>query len=189
MKRLALAKLVKQRLRKDDLVVCGLGATEAAFKEAAPEDPTGPRTYYASDPMGIWASLALGLALARPKQRVTLLAGDGDLLMNLQVLATIATAPVPNYRIVVFHNGAYSSTGGQPLAGKPAFAAIAQGAGIGWAMEARSEEETAKRLDELYARPGPALLDVWLEDEPCPTSPPGPLSQVEVRTLFMRDIS
>ena len=86
MKRLALAKMVKQRLRKDDLVVCGLGATEAAFKEAAPVNPT----YYASDPMGIWASLALGLALARPKQRVTLLAGVGDLLMNLQVLATIA---------------------------------------------------------------------------------------------------
>lgn len=185
MKRLALAKLVKQRLRKDDLVVCGLGATEAAFKEAAPTNPT----YYASDPMGLWASIALGLALARPKHRVTLLAGDGDLLMNLQVLATIATAPVPNFRIVVFHNGAYSSTGGQPLAGKPAFATIAQGAGFGWAMEARSEAEAAQRLDEIYARPGPALLDVWLEDEPCPTSPPGPLSQVEVRTLFMRDIS
>ena len=185
MKRLALAKLVKQRLRKDDLVVCGLGATEAAFKEAAPANPT----YYASDPMGIWASLALGLALARPKQRVTLLAGDGDLLMNLQVLATIASAPVPNYRIVVFHNGAYSSTGGQPLAGKPAFATIAQGAGFGWAMEARGEDDAAKRLDERYARPGPALLDVWLEDEPCPTAPPGPLSQAEVRTLFMRDIS
>jgi thiamine pyrophosphate-dependent acetolactate synthase large subunit-like protein len=185
MKRLALAKLVKQRLRKDDLVVCGLGATEAAFKEAAPVNPT----YYASDPMGIWASLALGLALARPKQRVTLLAGDGDLLMNLQVLATIATAPVPNYRIVVFHNGAYSSTGGQPLAGKLSFSGVANSVGFGWAHEARTEDDTGKKLDELYARPGPALLDVWLEDEPCPTAPPGPLSQVEVRTLFMRDIS
>jgi hypothetical protein len=30
---------------------------------------------------------------------------------------------------------------------------------------------------------------VWLEDEPAPAEPPGPLSQVEVRTLFMRDIS
>ncbi|HVJ10716.1 MAG TPA: thiamine pyrophosphate-dependent enzyme [Burkholderiales bacterium] len=185
MKRLALARMVKQRLRKDDLVVCGLGATEAAFKEAAPVNPT----YYASDPMGIWASLALGLALARPKQRVTLLAGDGDLLMNLQVLATIATAPVPNYRIVVFRNGAYSSTGGQPLAGKPSFSGVAKSVGFGWAHEARTEDDTGKKLDELYARPGPALLDVWLDDEPCGTAPPGPLSQVEVRTLFMRDIS
>ena len=66
--------------------------------------------------MGLWASMALGLALARPDRRVMLLAGDGDLLMNLQVLATIASAPVNNLRIVVFHNGAYSSTGGQALA-------------------------------------------------------------------------
>ncbi|HZR68102.1 MAG TPA: thiamine pyrophosphate-dependent enzyme [Burkholderiales bacterium] len=182
MKRLALAKLVKERLRADDLVVCGLGATEAAFKEAAPVNPT----YYASDPMGLWPSIALGLALAQRERRVTLLAGDGDLLMNLQVLATIATAPAPNFRIVVFHNGAYSSTGGQPLTGKPAFAAIARGTGFERAAEARGEAETARALDELFAGPGPALLDVWLEDEPCPPAPPGPWSQVEERTLFMR---
>lgn len=185
MKRLALAKLVKQRLRADDLVVCGLGATEAAFKEAAPVNPT----YYASDPMGLWASIALGLALARPDRRVTLLAGDGDLLMNLQVLATIATAPVKNFRIVVFHNGTYSSTGGQPLTGKVSYAAVAAGVGFDWALEAKDEAEAAKRLDELFARNGPALLDVRLEDEPCPAVPAGPLSQVEERTLFMSKIA
>ena len=182
MKRLALAKMVKERLKADDIVVCGLGATEAAFKEAGPINPT----YYASDPMGLWSSIALGLALARPDRRVTLLAGDGDLLMNLQVLATIATAPVQNFRIIVFHNGAYSSTGGQPLTGKLAFATVAKGAGFERASEARGEQETAQHLDQLFAQPGPALLDVWLEDEPCPAAPAGPLAQVEERTLFMR---
>lgn len=184
MKRLALAKLVQGRLQADDLVVCGLGATEAAFKAAGPVGPT----YFASDPMGLWPSIALGLALARPDRRVTLLAGDGDLLMNLQVLATIASAPVVNFRIVVFHNGAYSSTGGQRLAGgeRLSFAAIAKGSGFGWALEASGEDEAGRRLDELFSRPGPALLDVYLEDEPCPPVPPGPWSQVEERTLFMR---
>ena len=184
MKRLLLAQLVRERLRKDDLVVCGLGATEAAFKEAGPVGPT----YFASDPMGLWPSIALGLALARPDKRVMLLAGDGDLLMNLQVLATIASAPVKNFRIVVFHNGAYSSTGGQRLAGgdRLSFAAVAAGVGFPWALESQEEEETQKRLGELLARPGPALLDVRLEDEPCPPAPPGPWSQVEERTLFMK---
>ena len=184
MKRLLLAQLVRERLRKDDLVVCGLGATEAAFKEAGPVGPT----YFASDPMGLWPSIALGLALARPDKRVTLLAGDGDLLMNLQVLATIASAPVKNLRIVVFHNGAYSSTGGQRLAGENrlSFAAVAKGVGFDSAFESKGEEETRKGLDELLARTGPALLDVRLEDEPCPPAPPGPWSQVEERTLFMK---
>lgn len=184
MKRLALARLVKQNLRKDDLVVCGLGATEAAFKAAGPVGPT----YFASDPMGLWPSVALGLALAQPGKRVTLLAGDGDLLMNLQVLATIASAPVKNLRIVVFHNGAYSSTGGQPLPSgeRLSFAAVAAGVGFEWAFESGSEIDAAKRLTELLARPGPALLDARLEDEPCPPAPPGPWSQVEERTLFMK---
>jgi phosphonopyruvate decarboxylase len=184
MKRLALANLMKRRLKADDLVVCGLGATEAAFKAAGPVGPT----YFASDPMGLWPSIALGLALARPDRRVTLLAGDGDLLMNLQVLATIASAPAENFRIVVFHNGAYSSTGGQRLAGgeRLSFATIAKGSGLGWALEAAGEDQAGRRLDELFAQPGPALLDVQLEDEPCPPVPAGPWSQVEERTLFMR---
>ena len=184
MKREQLARLVKQRLKKDDLVVCGLGATEAAFKAAGPVGPT----YFASDPMGLWPSIALGLALAQPKRRVMLLAGDGDLLMNLQVLATIASAPAKNLRIVVFHNGAYSSTGGQPLAGGDglSFSMIAKGSGFAWAEQESNEANTGKRLDELLKQPGPALLDVLLEDEPCPAAPPGPWSQVEERTLFMR---
>ena len=183
MKRVELAQLVRRNLRKDDLVVCGLGATEAAFKEAGPVSPT----YFASDPMGLWPSIALGLALARPNNRVTLLAGDGDLLMNLQVLATIASTPVKNFRIVVFHNGAYSSTGGQPLASgdRLSFAAVAAGLGFEWAIES-SGADTEKRLAELFVRPGPALLDVRLEDESCPPAPPGPWSQVEERSFFMR---
>ncbi len=184
MKRLALAKLVRDRLRAEDLVVCGLGATEAAFKAAGPVGPT----YFASDPMGLWPSIALGLALARPDRRVILLAGDGDLLMNVQVLATIASAPAANFRIVVFHNGAYSSTGGQRLAGgeRLSFATIARGSGLGRALEAAGDDETGQRLDALFAGPGPALLDVHLEDEPCPPAPAGPWSQVEERTMFMR---
>ena len=187
MRRGQLAVLLKEKLKQDDLVVCGLGATEAAFKAASPLGPT----YYASDPMGLWPSIALGLALARPDRRVTLLAGDGDLLMNLQVLATIASAPAKNLRIVVFHNGAYSSTGGQPLSGggRLSFAAIAKGAGFAWAVESNNEADCKARLDELLETQGPAILDVRLEDEPCPPLPAGPWSQVEERTMFMRAVA
>jgi hypothetical protein len=186
MKRNELAQRVKDRLQRDDLVVCGLGATEAAFRHVVAPCPT----YYASDPMGVWSSVALGLALAQPARRVTLLAGDGDLLMSLQSLATIAAAGASNYRIVVFQNGAYSSTGGQRLTGadRLSFATIARGAGFAWAEESRDAGEIDARLDALYARPGPALLAVHLEDEPCPAAPPGPWSQVEERTLFMQAV-
>ena len=105
------AELIKAKLAADDIVVCGLGSVEAAYKQVGPAGPT----YFASDPMGLWPSIALGLALARPDRRVVLLAGDGDLLMNLQVLATIATVAPKNFRIVLFQNGSYASSGGQSL--------------------------------------------------------------------------
>jgi thiamine pyrophosphate-dependent acetolactate synthase large subunit-like protein len=183
LKRVALARLVREKLREDDLVVCGLGSTEAAFREAGPVG----LTYFASDPMGLWPSFALGLALARPERRVALLAGDGDLLMNLQVLATIASAPAKNFRIVVFHNGSYSCIGGQPLPGDEglSFATLATGAGLTWSREARTEEETRRDLKALFERPGPALLSVRLEDEPCAPVPAGAWSKAEERALFM----
>jgi thiamine pyrophosphate-dependent acetolactate synthase large subunit-like protein len=185
MKRVALARVVREQLRKDDLVICGLGSTEAAFREAG--GPVGP-TYFASDPMGLWPSVALGLALARPDHRVFLLAGDGDLLMNLQVLPAIASAPVKNLRIIVFHNGAYSCIGGQRLPGdeRLSFATLATGSGFVWSRETRTENEVRLQLDELLAQPGPALLAARLEDEPCSPVPAGPWSQVEKRTMFMQ---
>jgi phosphonopyruvate decarboxylase len=186
MKRVALARRVRERLRGDDIVVCGLGATEAAFKEAGPVGPT----YFASDPMGLWPSVALGLALARPDKRLVFLAGDGDLLMSLQSLATIASAPVPNLHIVVFQNNAYSSTGGQPLPHgvRLSFAAVAAGVGFEHAVEAADDAAIDAALDAVLMARGPALLSVQLEDEPCPPAPPGPWAQVEERTLFMRAV-
>jgi thiamine pyrophosphate-dependent acetolactate synthase large subunit-like protein len=187
MRILACARLVKEHLALQDLVVCGLGATEAAFRAAGPIGPT----YFASDPMGIWTAVALGLALACPDRRVVLLAGDGDLTMNLQSLITVAAVAPVNLRIVAFQNDSYASAGGQMLAGagRVSLAAIARGAGLAWAEEARSEKHARELMTALFARAELGLLAVHLEHEPCPAASPGPLSQVEERTLFMRRLS
>jgi thiamine pyrophosphate-dependent acetolactate synthase large subunit-like protein len=186
MKRVVCARLVKERLTPQDIVVCGLGSVEASYKEVGPVGPT----YFASDPMGIWPAVALGLALARPDRRVVLLAGDGDLAMNLQILVTIASVAPKNLRIVLFQNGAYASAGGQPLGGaaRLSFKSIADGAGFPWTDEARSEDETRRVLDALFARADLGLVAIHLEAEPCPAEPPGPWSQAEIRTQFMHSL-
>jgi thiamine pyrophosphate-dependent acetolactate synthase large subunit-like protein len=184
MNRVRCAQLVKDRLTANDIVVCGLGSVEAAYKQVGPAGPT----YFASDPMGLWASIALGLALARPDRRVVLLSGDGDLLMNLQVLATIAAVAPTNLRIVLFQNGTYASSGGQSLAGGDnlSFATIAKGSGIAWAAESRTEDETVTALDELFSRVALGFLAVHLERDLSPGEQPGQWSQVEERAHFMR---
>ena len=140
--------------------------------------------------MGLWASIALGLALARPDRRVLLLAGDGDLVMNLQVLVTIASLAPANLRIVLFQNGSYASSGGQPLGGAAdlSFATVAKGSGISWAVETRTENETSKALDELFGRSGLGFLAVHLDPDISPSEQPGPWSQAEERAQFMRQI-
>ncbi len=184
MNRVRCAQLVRDRLTAKDIVVCGLGSVEAAYKQVGPVGPT----YFASDPMGLWASIALGLALARPDRRVVLLAGDGDLLMNLQVLATIASVAPTNLRIVLFQNGTYASSGGQPLCGGDnlSFATIAKGSGIAWTAETHTEDETVTALDELFSRGALGFLAVHLERDLSPSERPGLWSQVEERAHFMR---
>jgi phosphonopyruvate decarboxylase len=63
--------------------------------------------------MGAACMVGLGLALARPDRRVLVVAGDGELLMNVGALATIAVMNPANLAIVCVDNGHYGETGYQ----------------------------------------------------------------------------
>ena len=63
--------------------------------------------------MGGACMIGLGLALARPDRRVLVVTGDGELLMNVSALATIAVMNPPNLAIVCVDNGHYGETGCQ----------------------------------------------------------------------------
>jgi thiamine pyrophosphate-dependent acetolactate synthase large subunit-like protein len=77
-----------------------------------------PNNFYMWNSMGMASSIALGLALARPDLRVVVLDGDGSILMNLGSLATQRASGVPNLVHVIWDNGGWEITGGQP-AGSP----------------------------------------------------------------------
>jgi hypothetical protein len=59
------------------------------------------------------AQIGLGLALARPDKRVLVATGDGEILMNIGALATIAVLNPANLSILVVDNGHYGETGWQ----------------------------------------------------------------------------
>src|SRR5205085_11306381 len=72
---------------EDFLVVAGLAGTS---RDAAALTADGAHVYTMAGAMGRACALGLGLALARPERRVLVLTGDGELLMNVGTLATIA---------------------------------------------------------------------------------------------------
>src|SRR5262245_65969319 len=63
--------------------------------------------------MGAPVGMGLGLALAQPAKRVLVITGDGDMLMSLGSLATVATQQPANLAIVVLDNEKFGETGNQ----------------------------------------------------------------------------
>ena len=95
--------------RGDLLVVTGLGSPTYDVHAAGDQDAN----YYLWGAMGGAALVGFGLALARPERRVLVITGEGEQLMALGSLATIAVQPVSNLDIVVLDNGHYGETGMQ----------------------------------------------------------------------------
>ena len=94
----------------DLLVVTGLGAP--SYDAAAAGER--PLNFYLWGAMGGAAMVGLGIALAQPARRVLVLTGDGEMLMGMGSLATIAAAGAPNLAIAVLDNARYGETGSQP---------------------------------------------------------------------------
>ena len=97
--------------------------------------------------MGAACMIGLGLALAQPKKQVLVVTGDGDLLMNVGALATIAVMNPPNLAIVCVDNGHYGETGWQKSHTSLGvdLEKMAIGAGIKRTMTASQEVDLAAR--------------------------------------------
>ncbi|MBV8573758.1 MAG: aldehyde dehydrogenase [Acetobacteraceae bacterium] len=95
---------------EDFLIVSGLAGTS---RDVAALTGDGVHTYTMAGAMGGACSIGLGLALARPDKRVLVVTGDGELLMNVGALATVAVMNPPNLAIVCVDKGHYGETGYQ----------------------------------------------------------------------------
>jgi phosphonopyruvate decarboxylase len=95
---------------EDFLIIAGLAGTA---RDIAYLTKDGAHAYTLAGAMGAAATMGLGLALARPDKRVLVITGDGELLMNVGALATIAVLNPPNLSVVCVDNGHYGETGYQ----------------------------------------------------------------------------
>ena len=95
--------------RGEALVVTGLGSPTYDVFAAGDHDAN----MYLWGAMGGAAMIGLGLALAQPRRPVVVVTGDGEQLMGLGALATIAVKQPGNLTLVVLDNGHYGETGQQ----------------------------------------------------------------------------
>lgn len=122
----AYTEAIVARTPDDGIIVSNLGVSSWIL--SAVEDR--PRNYYMKGAMGATTPLGLGLAMSRD-ERVTVLDGDGSLLMSLGTLATISRQNPENLIVIVMNNSQFATTGGQPsLADEINIASAAEDCGL-----------------------------------------------------------
>ncbi len=152
--------------RGDALVVCGLGSPTYDVSAAGEH----PGTFYFWGAMGLTTSAGLGLAMAQPERRIVVVTGDGDMMMGIGSLATIAGVAPRNLAILVLDNQSFGETGKQTglTAGRCDIAAMALGAGFDHAVTFTDAGSIDDLANLLFDREGPvmAVARVALSDDP-----------------------
>ncbi len=163
------------------LVVGGLGAPSWDLTAAGDH----PLTFPLWGAMGGAAMIGLGLALAQPKRRVLVVTGDGEMLMGLGSLATIAVQAPANLAVVVLDNERYGETGMQAThtAGPTNLSAVAAGAGIPVVGDIFDQVQLEAALPRIRAEPGPVFFDIKVRAEELPLVLP-PKDGVRLKDRF-----
>ncbi|MCW5748616.1 MAG: aldehyde dehydrogenase [Alphaproteobacteria bacterium] len=164
----------------DLLVIAGLG--QCTWDITAAGDR--PQNLPLWGGMGGAAMIGLGLALAQPRKRVLVITGDGDMLMGMGSLATIAAQRPANLAIVVLDNEKFGETGNQATHPEPAsaaasdrgagtdLAAVAHGCGIADSATVTAESDVAQLAKDVRGKGGPIFRVVKVMVEALPAAMP-----------------
>lgn len=152
--------------RGDALVVTGLGSPTYDTFAAGDHD----LNFYLWGAMGGAVMAGLGLALAQPKRRVLVITGDGEMLMGIGSLATVACEAPKNLAIAVINNGHYGETGMQRAhtARGVDLAGIAKAAGFKSVSTLNSMSAVQRWLPDFHRKAGPVFADIHVAADPAP---------------------
>ena len=150
--------------RDDTLIVTGLGSTCWDFTAAGDQ----PRIFPLWGAMGGAVAVGLGIALAQPDKRVMVATGDGEMLMGIGSLATVAVKAPRNFAICVFDNERYGETGMQEThtATVTDMALTAQGFGIKDSGTITDQVSLEANLKAITHADGPVFRVIKVRAEP-----------------------
>ena len=149
----------------DFLIVSGLAG---ASKDTAGLTDDGSNLFTMAGAMGSTVSMGLGVALAAPEQSVLAVAGDGELMMGIGSLATVASMMPEKYTIICIDNGIHAETGGQlgHTSRRTNLGVMADGAGIPSVLEIDSPNQFLEAANFITDAPGPRFLWARVTTDP-----------------------
>lgn len=111
--------------------------------------------------MGHSSSIALGVAINKPEQRIWCVDGDGAVLMHMGSMAVIGANKPKNLIHVIINNGAHETVGGMPtVAGSIDLVAIAKACGYPNAVCVDNSVDLDKELEAAKGRNELSLIEV-----------------------------
>ncbi len=148
----------------DLLIVTGLGA--ATYDVGVLGDRE--QNFYLWGAMGGATMIGLGLALAQPKRRVLVITGDGEMLMGMGSLASIAANAAPNLAVAVLDNARFGETGSQHSHTGLTTDLESVAAACGWAATATARDMAAVEalVPRLRAEPLFAVIRINADEKP-----------------------
>jgi thiamine pyrophosphate-dependent acetolactate synthase large subunit-like protein len=163
-RRAVVAELLRER--GDLLVIAGLGAPNWDVSAAGDH----PNNFPLWGAMGSAAMIGLGLALAQPSRRVLVITGDGEMLMALGAVATIAVQRPANLTLAVLDNERFGETGMQKThtAHGVDLAVIAKAAGFPMSLLVRHPDQVKELRDLAHSGTGPIFAQVKIDPEALP---------------------
>lgn len=173
------------RDRGDILVIAGLGAPNWDVSAAGDHANNFPLW----GAMGAATMMGLGLALAQPKRKVLVITGDGEMLMSIGALATVAVEKPANLTIAVLDNERFGETGMQKThtASGVDLAGIALAAGIRTSRTVRTMEQVSEIRDLAHQGKGPVFALVKINPEALVFTLP-PADGVILTTRFRQSV-
>ncbi len=111
--------------------------------------------------MGHSSSIALGVAINKPEQRIWCVDGDGAVLMHMGSMAVMGANKPKNLIHVVINNAAHETVGGMPtVAGQIDLVAIAKACGYPNAVCVDTFEALDRELEAAKSRNELSLIEV-----------------------------
>ena len=149
------------RASGEDPVVSTTGkASRELFEIRASAGQSHKYDFLTVGSMGHSSSIALGIALNKPGQRIWCVDGDGAVLMHMGSLAVIGSARPDNLIHVVINNGAHETVGGMPTAAAGiCLADAAKACGYPYTVCVNSFEELDAELEAAKKRGKLSLIE------------------------------
>lgn len=146
----------------DDIIVSTTGkASRELFEIREAKGQHHGYDFLTVGSMGHSSSIALGIALQKPNEKIWIIDGDGALLMHMGSMALLGASAPKNVVHVVINNGSHETVGGMPtVASNLNLVKVAEGCGYPYAITVDTTEALDAALQEAKHRSALTLIEV-----------------------------